>query len=146
MYVPCAFCWDSSFDTGYEKIDNQHRQIVTAINNLMEASKPHAENTAIAKTLEFLSGYTIKHFADEEKLQLEYHYPDYRNHKQLHEDFKAKVILFVERMNKEGPTEKLINEVCSITGDWLFEHIKGEDFRLAAFIKAADAKAPEKNA
>ena len=34
-----AYQWDSTLETGYEKVDNQHKQLVAALNALIEASK-----------------------------------------------------------------------------------------------------------
>ena len=136
-----AYQWDSSLETGYEKIDNQHRQLVAAVNSLMEASKNGKGDKAVMETLEFLTAYTIKHFADEEQLQIDYEYPDYFNHKRIHYDFKETVGKLTEQVIRDGPTEKIIDSVSSIIGSWLLNHIRGDDFRMAAFVKAADAKA-----
>ena len=138
-----AYQWDSSLETGYEKVDNQHRQLVSAVNNLMEASTSGKGDRAVMETLDFLTGYTIKHFADEEQLQVDYEYPDYLNHKRIHDDFKVKVGELTQRVIKEGPTVELIDTVSTAIGSWLLNHIKGDDFRMAAFVKAADAKATE---
>ena len=135
-----AYKWDSSLESGYEKVDNQHRQLVAAVNSLMEASAGGKGDKAVLDTLEFLTGYAVKHFADEEKLQLQFDYPDYKNHKYIHDNFKITVGELVQRVGKEGPTVEVINEVSSIIGSWLLNHIKGDDFRMAAFVKAADAK------
>ena len=135
-----AYQWDSSLETGYEKVDNQHKQLVTALNNLMEASAEGKGDKAVMATLDFLTGYAIKHFADEEKLQVDYDYPDYLNHKRIHDSFKATVGGFIDKVKSDGPTEAVINEVSSAVGAWLINHIKGDDFRMAAFVKAADSK------
>jgi hemerythrin len=71
-----AYQWDSSLECVYELVDNQHKQLVAALNNLMEASQSGQGDQAVMKTMDFLTGYTIKHFADEEKLQVKYDYPD----------------------------------------------------------------------
>ena len=136
-----AYKWDSSLETGYDKVDNQHKQLVAAVNNLMEASSSGKGDEAVMDTLDFLTGYAVKHFFDEEKLQVDYEYPDYLNHKRLHDDFKTTVGDLVQRVRGEGPTETIIGEVSSIIGAWLLNHIKGDDFRMAAFVKAADARA-----
>ena len=135
-----AYLWDSSLESGYEGVDNQHKQLVTAVNNLMEASLSGKSDRAVLETLEFLTSYAVKHFADEENLQIQYHYPDFLNHKRIHDEFKAVVGDLVQRVGKEGPTEELIEEVSSIVGAWLLNHIKGDDFRMAAFVKAEEAK------
>jgi hemerythrin len=134
-----AYQWDSSLECGYELVDNQHKQLVAAVNSLMEASQSGQGDTAVMQTMDFLTGYTIKHFADEEKLQQKYNYPDYLNHKRLHDEFKVTVKGLTERLIKEGPGPELVNVVSSAIAAWLLNHIKGDDFRMAAYVKAKDA-------
>ena len=136
-----AYKWDSILETGYDNIDNQHKQLFTALNNLIEASSSGKGDRAVLDTLEFLTAYAIKHFTDEEKLQIDYDYPDYLYHRRLHDDFKKTVTELNQRVCKEGPTESLIYEVSDIIGSWLLNHIKGDDFRVATFVKVADSKA-----
>ena len=139
-----AYQWDSTLESGYPKVDNQHKQLVTALNNLMAASAEGKGDKAVMQTLDFLTGYAIKHFADEEQLQVDYNYPDYLNHKRIHDEFKGVVNDFIQRVMKEGPTVELINLVSNSVGAWLLNHIKGDDFRMAAFVQAADQKATAK--
>jgi len=136
-----AYKWDSSLESGYEKVDNQHRQLVAAVNNLMEASLNGKGEKAVMETLEFLTSYAVKHFADEENLQLQFDYPDYFNHKRIHDDFKVVVGELVQQVNNEGPTGAMIDKVSTAIGSWLLNHIKGDDFRMAAFVKATDTRA-----
>ena len=136
-----AYQWDSSLESGYEKVDNQHKQLVAAVNNLMEASAGGKGDQAVMETLDFLTGYAIKHFIDEEKLQVQFNYPDYLNHKRIHDEFKGTVGELIQKVKNQGPTEEIIGELSNIIGSWLLNHIKGDDFRMAAFVKAADTKA-----
>jgi len=133
-----SYQWDASLESGYERVDNQHKQLVSALNNLIESSSSGKGNTAVLETLDFLTGYAVKHFADEEKLQVTYSYPDYLLHKRIHDEFKGVVGELVQRVSKEGPTAELISEVSETVGSWLLNHIKGDDLRMAAFVKAAD--------
>ena len=135
-----AYRWDTSLESGYDKVDNQHKQLIGALNNLMDASTGGKGDIAVLDTLDFLTGYAVKHFADEEKLQIDFQYPDYLNHKRIHEEFKTTVNELVKKVREEGPSETLIGEVISIVGAWLLNHIRGDDFRMAAFVKAADTK------
>jgi len=139
-----AYKWDSNLETGYEKIDNQHKQLVAAVNNLMDASAQGKGDKAVLETLDFLTGYAIKHFADEEQLQTTHNYPDYLNHKRLHDEFKVVVGDLNKRVAKEGPSVEMIDIVSSTVGAWLLNHIKGDDFRMAAFVKAADSASTQK--
>jgi hemerythrin len=131
-----AYQWDSNLETGHDKIDNQHKQLIAALNTIIDASQNGKGNDEIFKTLDFLTGYTIMHFGDEEKLQVKYDYPDYLVHKRIHDDFKVTVGELTQRLVKEGPSEGMVGIVTTAVGEWLLNHIKGDDFRMATYVKA----------
>jgi hemerythrin len=130
-----AYQWGENLETGHAKIDNQHKQLISMLNNIIEASQQGKGSDEIFKTLDFLTGYTVMHFATEEKLQLHYGYPDYPIHKRYHDGFKVTVGELTKRLMDEGPSEELIGTVTKTIGNWLLNHIKGDDFRMAAFVK-----------
>jgi hemerythrin len=130
-----AYQWGESLETGHAKIDNQHKQLISALNDIIEASQQGKGSDEIFKTLDFLTGYTVMHFATEEKLQQQYDYPDYLIHKSYHDAFKVTVGELTKRLVDEGPSEELIGTVTKTIGEWLLNHIKGDDFRMAAFVK-----------
>jgi hemerythrin len=133
-----AYLWDSTLETGHEKIDKQHKQLVETLNNLIDASKEGKDKDEIFKVLDFLTGYTIMHFKTEEDLQIKYNYVDYHVHKQYHDKFKITVGDLSKRLIDEGPSPELLGVVTQTIGDWLVNHIKGDDFRMAAFVKSKD--------
>lgn len=130
-----AFNWTSDLETGNAIIDTEHKQLITAINDLMDACSKGAGRAEIEKTTNFLADYTAKHFAHEEQLQKQYGYPDAVNHKKYHEDFKKVVADLVGQLQKDGPTIALVGKVNSSIAGWLLNHIKREDVKVAAHIK-----------
>jgi hemerythrin len=131
-----SYTWSKDFETGVEAVDRQHQQLVMTLNQLIEACQKGSGVEELERTLEFLVGYTIKHFADEEALQVRYVYPEYLRHKSYHEAFKKTAASYVERLHKEGPNPDLLVEVYTSIGNWLVDHIKGEDFKMATYVKA----------
>lgn len=131
-----AYKWTPNLDTGNATIDTEHKQLIKAINDLLEACSTGHGRDQLASTCRFLNDYTAKHFAHEEQLQMQYKYPDYLNHKRYHEEFKKVVRNLTERLQKEGPTIVLVGEVNRRIGDWLINHIQREDTKVAAHIKS----------
>lgn len=129
------FQWNPSLETGYNLIDNQHKQLMAMLNDMMDAYHNGTVAEKSEQALDFLIAYTIKHFSDEEKLQVLYQYPDYERHKQIHNEFRLSVKELTERLGKEGVSNALFDELCVFVGNWLVTHIQGEDFALASFIK-----------
>ena len=131
-----AYEFDSTLETGHALIDSQHKELIKAVNDLYSACSAGKGREEVLKTVDFLEKYTAKHFSQEEELQVKYNYPDYVNHKRLHETFKKTVHDFNQKINADGVTISLFAEINHQIGDWLFSHIKGQDKKVAAHIKA----------
>jgi len=130
--------WTSDLNTEHVLIDQQHRQLIAAVNELYNAHKSGKGEQEVEKTMKFLIDYTIKHFNAEEELQKKYNYPDYLAHKQLHAKFQEVAEAMALRLHKEGPTDELINHVCVTIGRWVLRHIKEEDLKMTAYIKSKE--------
>jgi hemerythrin-like metal-binding protein len=132
------FEWDTGLETNYKKIDNQHKELFTHLNSLIDASRKGLGNDEIFKVLDFLTEYTIMHFKTEEDLMIAFKYGDYLSHKKCHDDFKLTVNQLSNRLNEEGPSPELIGSVSKTIAEWLVLHIKQVDFRMAAFVRTKD--------
>ena len=129
-----AFNWNENLATGNTLIDTQHKQLFNAINELLNACKSNHGQASIDSTMQFLIDYTHEHFGEEEKLQQKYHYPDYQNHKKIHDSFKLSIEELAKNLKTEGPTALLLTKITSSTGDWLINHIHLQDKKVAAHI------------
>ncbi|GHV47699.1 hemerythrin [Clostridia bacterium] len=130
-----VYQWTDDLTTGNTMIDTQHKQLIKAISDLLEACSTGKGRESIEKTIAFLENYTATHFSDEEKLQVAHKYPDHPNHHQLHEGFKKVVHEIGEQIKKDGPTVALVGKVNSAIGGWLLIHIKKEDVKVANWVK-----------
>jgi hemerythrin len=134
------YSWDVSLETGNQLIDGQHKQLINAVNSLLDACQKGRGQEEMVNTLEFLNAYIVKHFSDEEKLMVADDYPDYPCHRGYHEAFKVVVRDFTKDMLREGPTDEMVGKVKTIIVDWLLNHIKGDDFKLASYIALKEAR------
>ena len=133
--IVLALAWSENLATGNKLIDDQHKQLVKATNDLIDACKSGRGQAHLDTTMQFLIDYTRKHFRDEEKLQQLHHFPDYQNHRKLHETFKSSMDELARKLKSEGPTATLTIKISSSIGDWLIHHILNEDKKVAAHIK-----------
>ena len=97
----------------------------------------------MTKVLDFLNEYTKTHFGHEEILQRESGYPDYPNHEKYHTGFIKMVADMSERVKKEGPSVELVGEINRKLGDWLLNHIKKQDVKVAAHIRSVQEQMGE---
>ena len=61
------YVWGAEYNTGNEKIDDQHRLIFDAANALFAAVKKGTESNILDQSFDLLLKYTNTHFRDEEE-------------------------------------------------------------------------------
>lgn len=126
--------FDETLVTGNEMIDDQHKELIGRINQLLESCEDGQGKVKAVKMLDYLMEYTDFHFNAEEKLQEEINYPGIQEHKAKHEEFKQAVEELQEMLQEEeGPTEAFVAQVQRNVVDWLFNHIKGFDRSVAEY-------------
>lgn len=127
--------WNERLAIGIPEIDKQHKELCDKVDELYAACSKGKGSTEISKTLDFLEAYTVRHFADEEKIQLKIKYPNYIQHKAMHTDFAKQVTAAKKDLIESGmSTPKVIN-VTNIVSKWLVNHIMKEDSQLKNYNK-----------
>jgi len=129
--------WDDSLSIGLSEIDNQHKVLITRVNELATACKQGKGKEAVGQTLAFLETYVIEHFKTEERLQKAAGYPEYVNHKSIHSKFLLSVEELKKQFNAQGPTLSFTIAMNKTLVDWLTNHIKAEDMKFGKFIRGS---------
>jgi len=127
--------WDEKMLIGVPEIDEQHRNLVNALNELLAACENGNGQDSILKTFIFIVGYTKVHFADEEELQVKYDYPYLDEHRELHKDFTATVTALLEDFEQDRSTHALIAKTSEMLTDWVVNHICIEDKKIGDHIQ-----------
>ena len=78
------FEWDAKYNLGVNAMDDEHRLIVDAMNQLHVLHEAHAPASQLAKVMSQLVRVTRDHFADEEAYMAKIGFPDRVKHKQIH--------------------------------------------------------------
>ncbi|AKC85782.1 bacteriohemerythrin [Pseudoxanthomonas suwonensis] len=115
--------WQDDLDTGIEVIDDQHRRIVSMVNQLHQA-RTGASPWVVGEVIDELVDYTLSHFAFEEELMEEAGYPFCAAHRRAHEVFTRRV---GEYRLRYQAGEDVVDELESLLSRWLFNHIRNDD-------------------
>lgn len=127
------FEWNAEYAVGHREIDSQHKRLFQLAAELHTAMLGGKGKDALSGTLATLVSYTKHHFATEEKLMQGCHYPEYAQHKALHDQLTARVAAF-QKDFAAGRTAMTI-DILQFLKDWLGHHIGGTDRKIAAFLK-----------
>jgi hemerythrin-like metal-binding protein len=137
-----GLAWSPELETGNEEIDAQHRQLFRLTSALVDACAKGRSTAVLGEALDFLAAYTVRHFADEEALQIHYRFPGYARHKKAHDDFKETVAALIREYKAGESAEELSAKVNSIIAGWLVRHIRGEDAKIAEHIRTVSLSWP----
>lgn len=121
-------------ETGNVIIDNEHRELFKAVNNIIDACSKGKGRDITAPAIKFLLEYVDKHFAHEEQLQRDNKYPDMAAHKAFHESYKKQLKEIASQIPANNPT---IADLAKLNGHLavLINHIRIEDKKLGNFLK-----------
>ena len=129
--------WNEDLATGIGVIDNQHKEIFRRINALIDACKSGKGKDAVADILSFLESYVLEHFAAEEKIQRDFIYPGYKEHKAMHDAFMTDVAMLKQQFAEKGPSLIMVLTTKEVVVDWLLHHIMKVDRQLGDYLKQA---------
>lgn len=130
--------WDERLVTGVQAIDDQHREIFSRFNTLLEACERGRSRELLREILEFMNEYVLQHFKDEEALQESVGYPRYAEHRRVHGELSARFLNLQNKFVAYGATVHLVIETCKLLSEVLFEHILEHDKALAEFLLHRD--------
>jgi hemerythrin len=126
--------WSDKYATGIELIDNQHHQLVDLTNELYRAclSGGAERLTVFKEAMSRMVEYVRFHFTAELKLLDAIKYPDYNNHKKMHNDLVEEILT---ASNTYDDGKKFVpNHFVRTLRDWVFGHIAVYDKIYAAYV------------
>lgn len=125
--------WQSEFDTGNSRIDDQHHEIFKFINLLHSALKLEKDEREVNEVLIGLLDYSIYHFKLEEEMMEQVKYPQYESHKEEHQ-------IFIDRLTKleidlKNHNKSITLRLLKFLKVWFSGHILNIDHRFIQFTK-----------
>lgn len=126
--------WDDALSVGVAEVDRQHKVLIELLNLLHSSSTAGKGNETLRKVLADLAGYTVDHFAFEEKMLAEHGYPELPEHKDSHEKLKGRVVEFKESF--DAGRSELGVELFMFLRSWLNGHIRGSDRHYGRYLNS----------
>ena len=131
--------WKESYSVSVPKMDEQHKLLVSLLNDLHDYVKQNKADEIVTKTFSGLIEYIKTHFTEEEALMQEINYPKLEEHSKLHKKLIATTSELFQR-HKSGETG-IEFELLKFLKDWFIVHISKVDKNYGEFIKKQKATA-----
>ncbi len=128
------FEWSDQLSVKVGKMDEQHKVLMSLINELHDAMKAGMGKEVTGKTLKRLSEYTKTHFADEEALMRQHGYSGLNEQKTEHAKLTQQVLDFDKDYNAGKIT--LTMEVMAFLKKWLNDHIGNTDKKYGPYLNS----------
>lgn len=124
--------WSEHLSIGINSVDKQHKILINMLNELNDAIIDGKAHLVMAKILDGLAVYTVKHFAYEEALFEKYGYSETQAHKQEHKE----LIHQVQELKKKVENDDFMinSEVMNFLKEWLTHHILKTDKAFVPFL------------
>lgn len=129
-------------------IDDDHRYLISLINDYECLMAEGFDQTAILKILDSLRYYTIYHFTREEATQRAVDYPSAESHAAEHKrliDCVDYAIRLLSRDITSDRREEIKGQVARLLQNWLISHILKHDVTMRPYarnIRTVMGKAP----
>jgi len=117
-------------------MNHDHAEFVALRDKLLGLLSYPAPNAGVGTLLDELLEHTRHHFAEEERLMQESHFPPYPMHKGEHDRVLADMAAKIESWKQVQDTAALRQWLDRNVGDWFVNHVSTMDLITAHFIKA----------
>lgn len=118
--------WSDALSVGVPAVDEDHKKLVSLVNELFSACFAGGGNDAVSAVLKELLDYTQYHFAREEAFLRSHASPTLESHAEEHRKLTGQVLA----ISRQG-TSALSDDVLLFLRDWLMYHILETD--MASF-------------
>lgn len=129
--------WKDKYELGVHIIDEQHKELFRRVDAFVQTLRSSAtweeKVKKVNETLEFMNGYVVEHFRDEEEYQKKIGYPGYEEHKKIHDNMVNYVVKVTEEYEKSGYNEQLMQQFGGKLLSWLINHVAAQDQRIADY-------------
>jgi hemerythrin-like metal-binding protein/diguanylate cyclase (GGDEF)-like protein len=129
-----SFEWKPEFSVGIVRFDDDHRHLISLLNQLRLAIHEGQDGLALSFILEGLIWYTQSHFGAEEALMQRYAFPEFASHKAEHDRFRDRVVEFADGFKSGRKTNS--DEIATAMEEWLAKHMVECDASYSQFFRS----------
>ena len=130
--------WSDEYSVGVSELDKQHKQIISAINELNENLDLSSRSERLHNILGRIIIYAQNHLNYEENLLRENGYPDLESHSKKHKDYTKTVSDFAVEILEYR--EELPIKLLEFLNQWWVNHILKEDMKYKSFFEEKGIK------
>jgi hemerythrin len=133
--------WKNKYSVNVAEIDEQHKKLFDLVNAMYDAMHAGKGSDMIGTVIEEFVDFTDYHFKAEERLLLQHGYPDFEEHKVMHDALVRKAQSIKEAFDSGNSPTTI--EVMLLLANWLNLHILDEDQKYKPYVEGEAANEKE---
>lgn len=123
--------WQKRFEVGHEKIDLEHHVFFDLVQSV---ARSVTEGTSRDKTRRLIAEtvkYAEFHFLSEENIMIDIGYPDFQDHRRVHQLLLATLQHFIISF-ETGDSN--IENLADFLTEWFIAHTTTEDLKITTYL------------
>lgn len=125
--------WNNEWNSGNDEIDMEHKELLSLLNDLINASILEMNFDKSIEKLDILIDKIVKHFEKEEVILSNMRYKDYDKHSKIHKNLIGKLFQLKQcYQNRELNSAAFFSFIAD---DVIIGHLVSEDMRFFALFK-----------
>lgn len=126
--------WTTELTLGISEMDDQHKQLISLINNVYAAFRQDKNKKEIKENLKSFIDFASYHFGKEEQYFEQFGFKEAKNHTDEHQTFIKKVKQFQTDYNANKI--KFLDDIMTYIKEWLFNHLTNTDSQYKEIFKS----------
>jgi hemerythrin len=134
--------WNEEMSVGIPEIDHDHKRFIFLVDELNRAIVDRMSLEEIRVRMQIIVDDALTHFAREEKLFGEWHYPEAEEHSMKHKNTVLTLQALQEKFVDYGLPAEWITVGLEVK-DVLIKHLLIEDMKYAEYFRKTGKTAPQ---
>jgi hemerythrin-like metal-binding protein len=130
-----ALEWKKDLETGFERIDDQHKLIIKKLGEFQKACEAGLGRNAVCEMFDFIERYVREHFTLEEAYMFGKRYAHFEDHRAAHEALRGEYKKLQAALSQTGVSSAVVVKANFFLGDWWREHICKVDKQMVELTR-----------
>ncbi|WP_146002789.1 bacteriohemerythrin [Telmatospirillum siberiense] len=128
--------WQESFGVGIKALDDDHKHLISLINELHAAKDGAGDTSGAASIVGRLADHLRRHFLREEEYLAKIGYPDIEQHRDSHAQTLERIESFAALALAGSTGEALPRQILDFMKAWFLNHVICSDLKLRPYFFA----------
>ncbi len=125
--------WSENLSVGIPEVDREHQRFLSLVNELVAFIVEGKGKAKIERQMRLVIADTISHFEHEERLFLEFGYPEAARHAALHSEIRKRLFRTMGEIKTTHPDSTWVDKALQVR-QLLVDHLLQEDAKYRGYL------------